>query len=321
MIEADRVVILVLVENWIDMLLPESPADGVRRCGLVEHFDQRGTPPVAENGISLHVEVEHGGRQFCYLFDFGLTGFALRHNIAALGVDPTSWLHLVLSHGHPDHYGGIYEALKLAGQHRGIATHPDAFLPRYAVMADGRVASVYNNTLRPEDIEKAGGSLVLSRDPVELGPGVLTTGEIPRVTSFEGPPRELRPQTPGLYQVKDGHWVVDEVLDEQALIINVRNRGLVVLTGCSHSGVVNTVQRAMQLTGVTQLALVAGGFHLGFPTTPRENVDLTMKAFAEMRPGMIMPSHCSGLAALIAARDAFGPAYVQYAVGTRLAIG
>jgi 7,8-dihydropterin-6-yl-methyl-4-(beta-D-ribofuranosyl)aminobenzene 5'-phosphate synthase len=321
MFEADRVVVTILVENWIDMLLPESPEHGICRCGLIEHFDQALTPPVAENGISLHVEVDSGERRFAYLFDFGLTGHALMHNVLALGINPREWRHLILSHGHPDHYGGVYDALKLAEHGVGVATHPDAFLPRYAVMGDGRVASTYSNSLTEGAIEAAGGTVVLTREPLDIGPGVVTTGEIPRRTSFEGPPAELAPHAPGLYQVKGGKWEVDQVWDEQALIVNVRNRGLVVLTGCGHAGVINSVQRAIEVTGTERVAMVAGGFHLGFPTTPRENVALTMSALGEFTPSIVMPSHCSGLAALVAARETFQASFFQYAVGTRITIG
>jgi 7,8-dihydropterin-6-yl-methyl-4-(beta-D-ribofuranosyl)aminobenzene 5'-phosphate synthase len=321
MFEADRVVVTILVENWIDMLLPEAPEHGICRCGLIEHFDQSLTPPVAENGISFQVEVFSGERQFAYLFDFGLTGHALAHNVLALGINPREWRQLVLSHGHPDHYGGVYDALKLAEHGVGVVTHPDAFLPRYAVMGDGRVAGTYNNSLTEHAIEVAGGTVVVTRDPVDIGPGVVTTGEIPRKTNFEGPPAELEPHVPGLYQVKDGKWVVDQVWDEQALVVNVRGHGLVVLTGCGHAGVINTVHRAIEVSGTDQVAMVAGGFHLGFPTTPSENVDLTMGALTEFRPSIVMPSHCSGLAALVAARETFQASFFQYAVGTRIAIG
>jgi 7,8-dihydropterin-6-yl-methyl-4-(beta-D-ribofuranosyl)aminobenzene 5'-phosphate synthase len=149
----------------------------------------------------------------------------------------------------------------------------------------------------------------------------VTTGEIPRNTPFEGPPAELAAHAPGLYQVKDGKWVVDQVWDEQALIVNVRGRGLVVLTGCGHAGVINTVKRAIEITGTERVAMIAGGFHLGFPTTPAANVGLTMSALTEFGPSIVMPSHCSGLAALVAARDAFENSFLQYAVGTRVSIG
>jgi 7,8-dihydropterin-6-yl-methyl-4-(beta-D-ribofuranosyl)aminobenzene 5'-phosphate synthase len=321
MFEADKVVVTILVENWIDMLLSESPDHGVCRCGLIEHFDQAMTPPVAENGISFHIEAHSGERVFKYLFDFGLTGHALTHNVLALGINPKEWRHLILSHGHPDHYGGLYDALKLAQHGVGVATHPDAFLPRYALMGDGRVAGTYNSSLTEAAIEAAGGTVVLTREPLEIGPGVVTTGEIPRTTSFEGPPLELAPHSPGLYQVKEGSWVIDQVWDEQALVINVRDRGLVILTGCGHAGVINTVRRAIEITGTERVAMVAGGFHLGFPTTPSENVALTMDALSAYGPSIVMPSHCSGLAALIAAKQMFESSFFQYAVGTRISIG
>src|SRR4051794_433537 len=145
--QADSVEITVVVENWVDMLLADLElADGAHclRTGLIDHFDQRRIPPQAENGISLLVTARRGRHQSTVLFDVGLTGSVLTHNLDVLGVDARQIEHVVISHGHPDHYGGLYSLLDLFDRTVPVATHSDAFLPRYAVMGDGRAAPYYN---------------------------------------------------------------------------------------------------------------------------------------------------------------------------------
>lgn len=321
MFQADRLEITVMVENWVDMLLADSKVGDhcVDRTGLMEHFDPKEMPPQAENGISFLVKAWVGRRKTTILFDFGLTGRVLEHNFRALRESPLDIDHVVLSHGHPDHYGGIYSLLGMLDRHVPIASHVDAFLPRYAVMADGRTSPFYNAPFNEEAVEGAGGRLVLSRDPLELGHGILTTGEIPRLTDYEGTPTPATLRAPGLYQVAaDGSRRVDQVTDELALIIDVRDRGLVILTGCAHAGVVNTIMRAQELVGDRPILAVAGGFHLGFPTTPDANIARTMTALRDLDVQLVMPMHCSGLPAHIAASKEFGERYVQPSVGTTL---
>lgn len=327
MLTADSVEILVLVENWIDMLLgDQDPGPDslhcVSRSGLVNHFDPNRTPPVAENGISMLVTVRRGRHSMRTLFDVGLTGTALAHNMAALGQDPNGIDSLVISHGHPDHYGGVHGFLEMRERPIPVMTHADAFLPRFAVMGDGRTAPFYNASFNRPQVEDGGGRLVLSRDPVELGWGVLTTGQIPRESPFEGPRPPASPRGPGLYQVDEqGGFALDEVWDEQGLVIDVKDEGLIVLTGCAHAGVVNTVMQARRLCGDRPVRAVLGGFHLGFPTTPRENVAKTVEAMRDLDVQTLMPMHCSGLAAHAAFSQGLPDRYVQPAVGTVLRFG
>jgi 7,8-dihydropterin-6-yl-methyl-4-(beta-D-ribofuranosyl)aminobenzene 5'-phosphate synthase len=322
--QADRVEITVLVENWIDMLLPDiEHADHcVTRNGLIEHFDPKQTPPAAENGLSLLVRAIRGQHTSTVLFDAGLTGTVLKHNLNALRIDPDTIDHVVISHGHPDHFGGIYQFLDAVGGRVPVASHPDAFLPRYATMGDGRVAHFYNQDFQPGRLEAAGADLVLNRAPLDLGWGMATTGEIPRETSFEGPPTSSEAFSPGLWQIdSDGHNVVDQVWDEQGLVIDVADVGLVVLTGCAHAGVVNTVHQARVVAGDRQVAAVLGGFHLGFPTTPLANVAKTVDAFRELEIGCVVPMHCSGLRAHVAMSTDLDGRYVQPAVGSTFRFG
>lgn len=295
MFQADSVELFVLVENWVDMLLPDH-GDHCVRTGLIEHFDPNRLPPQAENGISILVRARQGRHTTTVLFDVGLTGSVLLHNIRALGVDASSIDAVVISHGHPDHYGGISALLDTFDRTMPVATHTDAFLPRFAVMGDGRVSQYYNQTFTVSELERRNGRPILNSGALDLGCGIYTTGFIPREVAFEGPKPPSGPHAPRLYQVAaDGNYSLDEVNDEQGLIIDVKDKGLVVLTGCAHAGVLNTIDQARRVCGPRPVLAVLGGFHLGFPTTPSDHVALTLTGMLERDVRTIVPMHCSGL--------------------------
>jgi len=313
--------ITVLVDNHVDMLL--TPSEGIQRFGLLDHFTPpHGEPVCTENGIAYWIELRTRERRHHVLFDSGLTEMVIAHNLRALGRSPEQLEHAVISHGHPDHFGGIFHLLDMVDAPLPVATHPDAFLPRYATMGDGRVAHFYNQAFQPAPLEAAGGKVTLSRAPVDLGWGVATTGQIARDTDFEGPPATATAFTPGLWQVAaDGDNVVDQVWDEQGLVVDVAGEGLVVLTGCAHAGVVNTLHQARALAGDRPVRAVMGGFHLGFPTTPKENVAKTVAAFHDLEVRTVVPMHCSGLRAHVAMSTDLADRYVQPAVGTTFVFG
>ena len=314
---AERVTLTIVDDNSIDFLL----ADGTdaRRYDLPTQFDPKHSPVQAEFGISFLVEVERANRVTRLLFDAGFTPEVLSHNLRVLGIDPTQLDHVVISHGHPDHYGGLPTVLEALERPIPVSTHPDAFEARYAVMPDGAVASFYNARFDRSKLEEGGARFVLAKSPVEVIPGVITSGEIKRETTFEGP-REPT-SFAGLFQVKDGVCGLDHVWDEIALVINVRDAGLVVLTGCGHAGVINSLSQAVRLTGVDKIAAVMGGFHLGFPGTPTDNIRLTIESLKEMEVRRIVPMHCTGLAASSAMMRDLPDAYLQPSVGTQFVFG
>jgi 7,8-dihydropterin-6-yl-methyl-4-(beta-D-ribofuranosyl)aminobenzene 5'-phosphate synthase len=320
--QAEYAEITVIVENWVDPLLPESDSGHCySRFGLVEHFDPKRVTPVAEGGISLLVRVRQGRHTSTTLFDVGLSGHAVTHNLGALRVDPGEIDQVVISHGHPDHFGGIYALFDGVETPLPVVTHPDAFLPRYVVMGDSRAAPFYNHEFREDLISGNGGRVVVNKDPMDFGLGVFTTGEIPREVSFEGPPTQPL-GAPGLWQVsRDGHFVPDQVWDEQGLVIDIKDEGLIVLTGCSHAGVINTIHRARSIAGDRPVIAAIGGFHLGFPTTPAQNVAKTVEAMTDLEVRCVVPMHCSGLRAHAAFSRELPDRYVQPAVGTTFRFG
>ncbi|MGC0239502.1 MBL fold metallo-hydrolase [Arthrobacter sp. SD76] len=320
MFEADSVKITVLVENWVDMLLEDQHSDHGEHCvrnGLIEHFDQGRIPPQAENGLSILVTAKRGIHTKTILFDAGLTGTVLLHNLRALRIGVEDIDGVVISHGHPDHFGGILPLLDIFDRTMPVMTHPDAFLPRFAVMADGRVSQYYNQGFTAESLERHGGRPILNNGALDLGCGIYTTGFIPRTVSFEGPQPPAHDHAPGLYQVAaNGHYGLDEVLDEQGLVINVKGKGLIVITGCAHAGVLNTIDRAREMFGERPILAAIGGFHLGFPTTPEANVDRTLQGMLERDVKRVVPMHCSGLRTHVRFSLDAPEQYIQPSVGT-----
>jgi 7,8-dihydropterin-6-yl-methyl-4-(beta-D-ribofuranosyl)aminobenzene 5'-phosphate synthase len=309
----EKVTITTLVDNYVDMLLPDP--EHARRLGLIHHFDPRMIPPQAENGISFLVTTERRGRTRSVLFDTSLTSSVLLHNFRATDTSPADISAIVLSHGHPDHHGGLIGLLDALEHPMPVILDPAAFLPRYLRLPTGEVAPHYNYALREASIEAAGGVLSLSRGAVEVIDGVFSTGRIDREVSFEQP-ADQQALDAGLFHLVDGHISPDSVPDDQALVINVEGLGLVVLTGCSHAGVVNSIRAARAITGETRVHAVMGGFHLGFPGIPQAKTDATIDALREFELRVIAPMHCSGMRATMQIADAMPDQFLLNCSGT-----
>jgi 7,8-dihydropterin-6-yl-methyl-4-(beta-D-ribofuranosyl)aminobenzene 5'-phosphate synthase len=311
----ERVTITSVTENYVDMLLADEP--NVSRAGLRHHFDPQHLCPIGENGIALLVEVEWGRYTYRALFDTGMTGHVLTHNAEALGVDLGRVDHVVISHGHPDHYGGLEGFLSAREAPVPIAIHGDAFLPRYLRLASGEVAPYYNHDLTLDAIDALGGRPVLHRGPVTIGPGMIATGEIPRKVDFEMPPS--RTDTPNaLIQLREGYEAPDTVPDDQALVLNVGHDGIVVLVGCSHAGVINSIRYAMEITGRDRVLGVFGGFHLGFPGIPEAKTQQTIEALRDIDVEVLCPMHCTGMRAMMEMQRAFPDRFLMNCTGSRV---
>jgi 7,8-dihydropterin-6-yl-methyl-4-(beta-D-ribofuranosyl)aminobenzene 5'-phosphate synthase len=309
--EVDRVEILTVLDLSLDLLMAGS--DTVRRVDVTGTLGQGRSTLRAEHGFSSLVTVVRGDRKASFLFDTGLTKESLLHNIDLLEVRPANLHAIVLSHGHVDHVAGLMGLLSRTGRRRlPLVLHPDAFLRRKITLPDGREI-----LLPPPDrsgIEQEGVEILAERGAsLLLGGLALVTGEIARTTEFEK-------GFPGHQAEIDGRWQPDPLIhDDQALVVNVRDKGLVVLSGCGHAGIVNVLRHAMATTGVGRLHAVLGGFHLtGRIFEPL--ITPTVAALRELAPKLIVPSHCTGWRATHEIARALPEAYVPNSVGTTFLI-
>jgi 7,8-dihydropterin-6-yl-methyl-4-(beta-D-ribofuranosyl)aminobenzene 5'-phosphate synthase len=311
----DGILLTVLVENYIDMLLPDT--DRVKRAGLCHHFDPKRGPVMAENGISFLAEIFVGNYVYRLLFDSGFTSTVIRHNMRNLDVEASKIDHVVISHGHPDHCGDLPGVLREIGHPVPVSVHPDAFWPRYLRLGSGEISPFYNYNINQKAWEEAGGRLVLNEGPAEVGPGAIATGAIARNVPFE-PPRPAADSGGALYHIHKGRSQPDVVPDDQAVAINVKDKGLVILTGCAHAGIINSIYAGQEATGVKQIYGVFGGFHLGFPGVPEENTDQTVEALRSLRPQILSPMHCTGFKAISAISRAMPDVFLLQTAGTRI---
>lgn len=307
----DRLTITVLVDNYIDMLMPNTAT--IRRQGMPEHFLPRRGTPLAENGISFLLKATTAGRTTTILFDAGMSGIPIIHNARVLGVDWDEIDQVVLSHGHPDHFGGIYAALEAMGRRVPLIVHPSAFHPR-SIKRPDMMIQYFNRGLTQRELEDAGAAVVAVREPLDIAPGIMTSGEIPISVDFEH-------EVPaGRMSIRDGHVHPDPIDDYLTLIINVTGVGLVVLDPCGHSGVLSSLDHAQKLTGVDALHGVLGGFHLGHAGITQQKIDQTVAGLAERGLKLIAPMHCSGFRAQRAVAEALPEAFALMTAGAELVI-
>lgn len=315
--------ITVVVDNHVDALLTERP--DVERFTMLKHFvPPHGEPICTENGISYWIELHRDGRRHHVMFDTSLTSHVLLHNLRALGRSVDQLDQVVLSHGHPDHFGGLMGLLHARRRPLPVVVHPDAFLPKYIVDDAGNSVLTINAKLDRAAIEAAQGVVVESREPVEVGPGALVTGQIPRDpdSAFEPPVPTRDPGPAGIFLERDGELVNDDAtIDDQAVVLHVRDKGLVVMTACGHSGVVNTIRHAQRITGVDRIYAIMGGFHTGFMGVPEENGVATIEALAEFEPTILAPMHCTGIKTIARAVVEFPDRFVHNVTGTTITVG
>jgi len=317
----DSVELVSLVDNVTDALMPDQGA--ARRVVLGSGPARavatmvEGTAPdalIAEHGFSMLVTVRTGPVSHRFLFDTGTSPDGMTGNMRRLGIDPGTIEAVVLSHGHFDHTAGLDGLIRTLGQaNMPLVLHPHAWRRRRMVLPGREPREMPTPSRRA--LAEAGFELLETPRPSFLfGGSVLITGEVGRVTGYEA---GFPPQQAWL----DGQWLPDPlVLDDQALVINVKDKGLLVLTGCGHAGIVNICRHARALTGgEIPLHGAVGGFHLSGPLVepliPRVIDDL-----AALDPQLIVPAHCTRWRAQHAMARRFGETFIPNSVGTRFAL-
>jgi 7,8-dihydropterin-6-yl-methyl-4-(beta-D-ribofuranosyl)aminobenzene 5'-phosphate synthase len=316
--EARSARITVLVDNCADML--------VRSTDTVKRYHDK--PLLAEHGFAALVDVDDGAAVI--LWDAGVTPIALLENMRQMEVDPAAIQKVALSHGHDDHTAALTEVLRAMnlrpqfrkwekdvpmaelrrwaeGRRVPVIAHPAAFRERWGTDDEG---NRWGPNLPPSraEWEAAGAEIILIEEPYELGPGCWTSGPIPR-RGFE------RAGIPARVFYREGDTLLrDQVEEDQAVFINVAGKGLVVLAGCAHSGIVNTVEYAREVSGVERVWAILGGFHLG--PAKEEELQRTIEALKGYQPALVSPSHCTGFTAIHRLATELPSAFVQGLVGT-----
>jgi 7,8-dihydropterin-6-yl-methyl-4-(beta-D-ribofuranosyl)aminobenzene 5'-phosphate synthase len=265
----------------------------------------------AEHGFAALVSVVRGGRERRLLFDTGISPDGLVENMRRLGLSARDVEAVVLSHGHFDHVGGMAGLVRELGPaNLPVVIHPEGWSRRRLALPGREPVEIAAPSRGA--LEGAGFEVIEQRDPsFLLDRSLLVTGEVDRTTEFE------RGMAASHQAYRGGEWRPDPlVLDDQALVADVRGKGLVVISGCSHAGVVNTLRYVRKLTGRAHLHAVIGGFHLNGPHF-EPLIGPTCEAFAELAPDYLVPAHCTGWRATHALASRFPDAFLPSGVGTR----
>jgi len=249
---------------------------------LIEDSNSSAKPELkSKHGLSFYVQATIGDAKATVLMDVGPSSDALLHNVAALGVNLEDVDVVALSHGHYDHTGGLLEALKQMKKRVPVIGHPTLFDPKLSLMPHLRLIGA---PVKSSDVESAGGVPILVTGPVKIADGITTTGEVPRTTGFES--------VRGFWTVHNRSFVDDVMLDDQSLVVDVEGKGLVVVAGCAHSGIINTIKYAQKITGNSRVYAVLGGFHL--ISVDAKRIQFTVDELEKLDPAFVGPCHCTG---------------------------
>lgn len=318
--ETQDVAVTVLVDNMTDMLLKSTDT-------VIRYTQESGEPLLAEHGLSALVDLKSAGVRI--LWDAGITRVALIENMRRMKIDTGTIDKIALSHGHPDHIMAMTDVIKMiAGTppprnwdakaspdemrswmkslRMPLIAHPAAFRERWKKFPDG---NKYGPMITPRgEWEAAGAEIVLSEGPYQLGTGCWLTGAVPRKT-FE------KAGTPPIFAYRDGdEFIRDYVDDDQAIVINIKDKGLVIVAGCAHSGILNTINYAREISGVEKVWGILGGFHLISST--EEEIQRTIDEIKDMNPEIIVPTHCTGFTAIRMFANQMPEVFVLGVVGT-----
>ncbi|MEW6444029.1 MAG: MBL fold metallo-hydrolase [bacterium] len=307
--EADRVEVVTLQDNYIDLAAFDGTAT-VQRAAPVKGMAIRNSI-LAEHGFSTLVIVTAGGERHSLLFDFGFSEHGAAFNADALGIDLREAEGLVLSHGHMDHFGGLIPLARRVGKDQiDLVLHPTAFR-RERYLKVGADLKLDLPSLSAAKLHEAGIFPVETKKPSSLLDGHLAfLGEIPRVTEFET-------GFPLMFYRDKGEEKWDPIEDDTAIVACLKGKGLVVLTGCAHSGIINTAKYAREVTGIEPIHVVMGGFHLtGAVFEPR--IAQTVEALKALKPRYVVPTHCTGRKAILQIEKEMPQEFLLNMSGTRM---
>ncbi len=309
LIPVDSADVTILDDNYFDLLLAGSE---IAQRPPIRWDSFTSASLRAEHGYALLLTVWRDGARSSILYDAGLGRDTVQYNMDVLGLSAGDLRAVALSHGHADHHGGLEGMFRRIGR-RGmpLVLHPDVWRERKIVFPTG--VEMHLPPPSHNDLDREGVEIIEERGPSLLLDGtVLITGQVERVTDFEpGFPIQQARNAEGAWEPDIWVW------DDQAVVCHVNGKGLLVLTSCSHSGVINVLLHARRITGIDQVYGLVGGMHLtgGLmePLIPR-----TLAELAAIAPGVVVPGHCTGWKATQELARQMPGAYIQSSVGTRL---
>ncbi len=301
--EAEKIVITVITDNYADSLRPDYKI--AKRYRATSNRGLHG-----EHGLAYHVETTVDSRAHSFLFDFASDAQGMKNNIELLKLDLKNIEAIALSHDHFDHQAALVELLKAKREEipRGTPFYvgEQFFVGTYARMPDGKIRSIF--ALKREDVEGLGLVKITEvKTPTPIVQGAYLAGRVEQVTDYE--------KIPPMFVKKRGdEYVQEDFIGEQAIVFNAKGKGLVVLSGCAHRGIVNTVKQAQKITGIEKVHAVMGGFHL--TGAKPELIQKTIADIKAMRPDYIVPTHCTGYEAVGAFAREMPDQFILNTVGT-----
>lgn len=307
--EIEKVEILTLQDNYIDLTAMDNSAIIQRALPLKDGQFRKSI--LSEHGFSALVRTTTDGTTHTLLFDTGFSEIGAAYNANALGADLSAIEAIALSHGHMDHTGG-FASMTAAIPNKGISVvaHPAIFrTPRYLKI--GETFKMHMPALTRDAVAETGMKLVETKEPMSLLDGdCLFLGEIPRRTDFEK-------GFPIAHYQENGEEKWDPIEDDTSLVMHVRGKGLVVLSGCAHAGIVNTALYAREATGIDKVYAVMGGFHLSGPLF-EHIIGRTTDELKRLDPAYVIPTHCTGRKAIAHMEKEMGGRFILNMSGTKL---
>ncbi len=303
-IDADSVTVYVVTDNYYDTSRRDT--EFAKRYG-----SSPGKSIHAEHGLAFYIETQSNGKTGACMFDFGMDYKGVRNNMELLGIDIGKANAFGLSHGHFDHYLSAASILNLnrtrIKEGAPFYVGKEAFLNRYS-LRPGSDAAMDLGQLDKVDLEASGVSVQEISEPMEIIPGGYISGDIERSTPYETP-------IPNLLVKKEGRLVPDDFGGEQALFFNVKGKGLIIISGCAHAGIVNTVKHIKSITGLEKVHAIMGGFHL--INASQEKISNTIADIQSVSPDIVAPLHCTGFEAVTAFMEAMPDAFFLNTAGTK----
>ena len=305
----DQIEIVTLQDNYIDLVAQDNSAV-IQRAMPLKGTEIKNSV-LAEHGFSALVTINPADAARTVLFDFGFSEHGAAFNADALNVDLTVVEALALSHGHLDHMGGMKKLVEKIGKPAiPLVLHPEALRnPRYLKAPNGFKAFFPPFSL--EEIKANGVTPVETTHPYPMLDGAAVfLGQIPRVTAFEQ-------GAPNLFYEEDGIEKQDLLEDDTAIVFHLKDKGLVIISGCAHSGIVNTVTYAVNITGIERVWAIMGGFHLSGAAVETV-IQPTVDALKELNPRYIIPTHCTGRQAIGEIERQMPECFIMNMAGTKL---